>query len=126
MARDAGPLVTLRGSRATVTGHAPGELAVLDVNGETIGTMHARFGRGEATIEAVVIDAERRGFGYGGEAVRLFEAWAEREGVNRFRARVEASNGLGVYFLLRLGYSPTAVRLAEGGEAALEMSRKPG
>lgn len=48
-----------------------------------------------------------RGWGYGSEAVRLLEEWAVSEGVARwFRAEVEARNGLGLYFWLRLGYRP--------------------
>ena len=50
-----------------------------------------------------------RGWGYGSEAVRLIE---ESGRAQRFAARVNAGNGLGLYFWLRMGYRP-----AEPGEA---------
>lgn len=125
MARHAGPVLTLRGSRATVTGNPPDALSILDVNGVTIGSIEAHIDVEGATIESVVIEADRRGFGYGGEAVRLIEAWAEAKGVDRFCASVDQTNGLGVYFLLRLGYRPSGLTMAADGRATLEMMRTP-
>jgi RimJ/RimL family protein N-acetyltransferase len=64
-----------------------------------------------------------RGWGYGSEAVRLLEAWAVREGLaKRFRAKVDARNGLGLYFWLRLGYRPGAS--ADDGRDAMTMIRE--
>ncbi len=44
-----------------------------------------------------------RGWGYGSEAVRLIE---ELGLAQQFAARVSDGNGLGLYFWLRMGYSP--------------------
>ncbi|MEO8457028.1 MAG: GNAT family N-acetyltransferase, partial [Chloroflexota bacterium] len=50
---------------------------------------------------------ERRGFGYGSEAVRALEEWAERkQRITSFLAEIEPRNGLALYFWLRLGYRP--------------------
>ena len=64
---------------------------------------------GWLSVGSIALAAGQRGWGYGSEAVRLLEAEAKAE---RFRANVDARNGLGLYFWLRLGY-----RLARPGEA---------
>lgn len=62
---------------------------------------------GWLTIGFIAVAAPYRGHGYGSEAVRLLEDDALRRGTaGRFRADVPMSNGLGVYFWLRLGYRP--------------------
>ena len=62
---------------------------------------------GWLTIAEIELDEKHRGWGYGSEAVRLLEEEAHRvNGARSFRADVEASNGLGLYFWLRLGYRP--------------------
>jgi GNAT superfamily N-acetyltransferase len=99
----------LRGKRVTVRGESPADLVIEDAGGRAVGTLRASLRQDEAWIDDVTIDAAMRGFGLGGEAVRLFEAWAEKQGAMRFRAGVHEANGLGVYFLLRLGYRPSEV-----------------
>ncbi len=75
-----------------------------------IGLIDYRAGRpapGWLTIGFIAVAAPYRGHGYGSEAVRLLEDGALRRGAaGRFRADVAMSNGLGVYFWLRLGYRP--------------------
>jgi GNAT superfamily N-acetyltransferase len=58
---------------------------------------------GWLTIETIAVVEGQRGWGYGSEAVRLLEAEAKAA---RCRADVDARNGLGLYFWLRLGYRP--------------------
>ena len=45
-----------------------------------------------------------RAFGYGGAAVPLVERAAQKQGAQDARVRVPASNGVALYFWLRLGY----------------------
>ena len=54
----------------------------------------------------LAVAAEWRGFGYGGAAVPIVERAAMRLGATSGRALVPASNGIGLYFWLRLGYRP--------------------
>jgi GNAT superfamily N-acetyltransferase len=75
-----------------------------------IGLLQYRFGfpdKGWLAIDFVALASGRRGWGYGSEAVRLVEDWAigSRKS-NRFLAKVDARNGLALYFWLRLGYRP--------------------
>ena len=75
-------------------------------DGVVIGEVKCRAddpARGWLTVVCVDVGEEQRGWGYGSEAVRLLEAEAKGE---RFLARVDARNGLGLYFWLRLGYRP--------------------
>ncbi len=75
-----------------------------------IGLIDFRTGQpapGWLTICLIVVAAPYRGHGYGSEAVLLLEDDALRRGAaGRFRADVSMSNGLGIYFWLRLGYRP--------------------
>jgi GNAT superfamily N-acetyltransferase len=59
--------------------------------------------RGWLSVGFIALAAAQRGWGYGSEAVRLVEAEAKAA---RFRADVDAGNGLALYFWLRLGYRP--------------------
>jgi GNAT superfamily N-acetyltransferase len=61
---------------------------------------------GWLTVGWIEVGEGWRGWGYGSEAVRLLEAEAEAA---RFRADVDAGNGLALYFWLRLGYRPASV-----------------
>ncbi|MFQ5473307.1 MAG: GNAT family N-acetyltransferase, partial [Dehalococcoidia bacterium] len=62
---------------------------------------------GWATFGAIVMSDGQRGWGYGAEAVGLIEDHVmKREGVRRFRARVDKRIGLALYFWLRRGYRP--------------------
>jgi hypothetical protein len=71
-----------------------------------IGLLEARKGRpgsGWATIEWLELAPRERGWGYGSEAVRIFEARSKRA---RLLAEVDPGFGLALYFWLRLGYRP--------------------
>ena len=75
-------------------------------DGAVIGEVKCRAddpARGWLTVVCVDVGEEQRGWGYGSEAVRLLEATS---GGERFLAKVDAANGLGLYFWLRLGYRP--------------------
>jgi len=84
---------------------------VRESDGTVIGLLDCRADEaaaGRLTFERVKIEPGRRGWGYGSEAVRLVEV---EVGGGRFLANVDAGNGLGLYFWLRLGYRPA--RLGE-------------
>jgi len=88
-------------------------------DGAVIGEVKCRGGEpaaGWLTVRDIVVGEGWRGWGYGSEAVWLLEAEAQAE---RFRADVEAGNGLALYFWLRLGYRPGAA----GGGAGRAPSR---
>jgi len=75
-------------------------------DGVVIGEVKCRAddpARGWLTVVCVDVGEEQRGWGYGSEAVRLLEAEGKAE---RFLAEVDAGDGLGLYFCLRLGYRP--------------------
>ncbi len=66
-------------------------------------------GGGWLTVGFIAVARQQRGWGYGSEAVRLLEREASRRWrASRFRAGIDARNGLGLYFWLRLGYRPAA------------------
>ena len=68
--------------------------------------------KGWATFGTIVMSDGQRGWGYGSESVRIIEErLAKREGVRRFRARIDRRIGLALYFWLRRGYRPA--RLSE-------------
>jgi RimJ/RimL family protein N-acetyltransferase len=76
---------------------------------EPIGIVEYEATEGWLTVAFIALAKAYRGWGYGSEAVRLVEEWAVRGGLaERFRAEVDARNGLGLYFWLRLGYRPGA------------------
>ena len=84
-------------------------------DGTVIGLLDYRANnpdRGWLTIGFIAVARGQRGRGYGSEAVRLLEAEAKAE---RFRANVDARNGLGLYFWLRLGYRPARPDEVPGG-----------
>ncbi|MEE8137735.1 MAG: hypothetical protein V3T81_02515, partial [Thermoanaerobaculia bacterium] len=57
--------------------------------------------------DGVTVEPGLRGWGLESEAVRLVEGETVEKGrADRFRARVDKSNGLELYFWLRLGYRP--------------------
>jgi len=60
-----------------------------------------------ATFGTIVMSDGQRGWGFGSEAVQLIEErLLKREGVRRFRARIDKRIGLALYFWLRRGYRP--------------------
>ena len=88
---------------------------------EPIGMAEYDVGDGWLTVRFIALAKPYRGWGYGSEAVRLLEEEAIRRGMaERFRAEVDARNGLGLYFWLRLGYRPEA-----GSAGVLRMVREP-
>ena len=93
-----------------------GLLAIVRVSdGTVIGLLDYRVNnpdRGWLTVGFIAVARGERGWGYGSEAVRLLEAEAKAE---RFRANVDARNGLGLYFWLRLGYRPARPDEVPGG-----------
>lgn len=96
---------------------ADGErLAIVRVSdGTVIGLVDYRANspdRGWLSVGFIAVVVGQRGWGYGSEAVRLLEAEGKAE---RFLARVDAGNGLGLYFWLRLGYRPARVGEVPGG-----------
>jgi len=93
------PRVRLR----QVAGASTYEIARGD-GGAVIGEVECRAddpATGWLTIGPIAVGEGQRGWGYGSEAVRLLEAAGKAE---RFLARVDAGDGLGLYFWLRLGY----------------------
>ena len=97
-------------------------------DGTVIGLLDCRANnpdRGWLTIGFIAVARGQRGRGYGSEAVRLLEAEAKAE---RFRANVDARNGLGLYFWLRLGYRPARPDDVLGGSQSgiMPMMRIPG
>jgi RimJ/RimL family protein N-acetyltransferase len=72
-----------------------------------VGLVEYNVSDGWLTLPFIALAKVYRGWGYGSEAVRLFEEWAVDERLaERLRAEVSVRNGLGLYFWLRLGYRP--------------------
>lgn len=61
---------------------------------------------GEAALLAVAIAPEHRGRATATKAILLIERRLKRDGVARLAARVPRTNGRGLYFMLRVGYTP--------------------
>jgi GNAT superfamily N-acetyltransferase len=57
-------------------------------------------------VRWIELEAGRRGWGHGSEAVRLLEDEARGRGVSQVTVEVPAGSGLAMYFWLRLGYRP--------------------
>ena len=97
-------------------------------DGTVIGLLDYRVNSAAAawlSVGFIAVARGQRGWGYGSEAVRLLEAEAKAE---RFRANVDARNGLGLYFWLRLGYRPARPDEVPGGPPSgiMPMMRIPG
>ncbi len=73
---------------------------------DPIGACAARIEDATLVWTWLAVAADWRGFGYGGAAVPIVERAAMRLGATSGRALVPASNGIGLYFWLRLGYRP--------------------
>jgi len=61
---------------------------------------------GEAALFAVAIAPERRGRATATKAMLVIERRLAHEGYARLIARVPRTNGRGLYFMLRVGYTP--------------------
>lgn len=107
-------------------GDEPGLLAIARPDAdEPIGLIAYAVKDRWAAIPFIALAKAYRGWGYGSEAVRLLEQWAVREGIGeRFRAEVDARNGLGLYFWLRLGYRPEGVAINDQRRDWLAMVRE--
>ncbi|MXY80322.1 MAG: GNAT family N-acetyltransferase [Chloroflexi bacterium] len=73
-----------------------------------VGACAARVEEDALVWTWLAVEAEWRGYGYGGAAVPIVERAARRLGATSGRALVPASNGIALYFWLRLGYRPLA------------------
>lgn len=85
-------------------------LVIAGTDGEPIGLVEYRVhepAEGWLSIAFIALKDGLRGFGYGSEAVRALEAWAEKSHrVTSFLAEINPRNGLALYFWLRVGYRP--------------------
>ncbi|MGE3856673.1 MAG: GNAT family N-acetyltransferase [Dehalococcoidia bacterium] len=61
---------------------------------------------GEAALWAVAIAPEHRGRATATKAILVTERRLQRDGIGRLIARVPRTNGRGLYFMLRVGYTP--------------------
>ena len=103
-------------------------LAIVRVSDRTVlGLLGYRVNNTDrgVTMGFIAVARGQRGWGYGSEAVRLLEAEVKAQ---RFRASVDARNGLGLYFWLRLGYRPARPDEVPGGPQSgiMPMMRIPG
>ena len=64
--------------------------------------------RGEAAVVALAIDPDARGNAYATKALMACERRLGRDGIDRVLTRVPRTNGRGLYFMLRAGFTPTA------------------
>jgi hypothetical protein len=110
--------------------YPPGtSLVALDQSGEVVGLTRARCGgTGPLIFDVLTVRADRRNVGYGHEIVAEVEATLGSESTYG-AAAVPRSNGLAVYFWLRVGYHPlTLAELEHHLEldvAPLWMVRRP-
>jgi GNAT superfamily N-acetyltransferase len=72
---------------------------------------------GAAALLAVAVAPEHRGRAAGTKAVLAAERKLRSEGYAPVRARVPRTNGRGLYFMLRCGFSPLADRPDDAGDA---------
>jgi ribosomal protein S18 acetylase RimI-like enzyme len=61
---------------------------------------------GEASVVALAIDPEARGNAYATKALLAAERRLQRDGITRTLTRVPRTNGRGLYFMLRVGFTP--------------------
>jgi ribosomal protein S18 acetylase RimI-like enzyme len=71
---------------------------------------------GLATLVAVAIAPQSRGRAAGTKALLAAERRLRAEGYTRMLARVPRTNGRGLYFMLRCGYTPVARRPEDAGD----------
>ena len=72
----------------------------------TVGALAARQDNEWLVWQWLAVDVAMRAFGYGGASVPVVERAAKRVGLTGARVLVPASNGVALYFWLRLGYRP--------------------
>ena len=81
------------------------------VGGETVGllaVMRDCPGVGDAAVLAVAIDPASRGHASGTKALLAAERRLLSDGAERVLVRVPGTNGRGLYFMLRAGFTPSA------------------
>jgi hypothetical protein len=79
----------------------------MDADGVEIGHIDTALEDGWLEVRWIELEAGRRRWGLGMDAVRALEVEAaERWGVREVRAHVPMGVGLALYFWLRLGYRP--------------------
>lgn len=100
----AGPLHAFPDEAAWYVVREPGIDAGLDV-GAIVIQRHWPH-RGEAALFAAAIAPEHRGRSTATKAILLIERRLKRDGIERLLARVPRTNGRGLYFMLRAGYTP--------------------
>lgn len=61
---------------------------------------------GEAAVVALAIDPASRGNAYATKALIAAERRLQRDGIGRTLTRVPRTNGRGLYFMLRVGFTP--------------------
>ncbi|MFA7248436.1 MAG: GNAT family N-acetyltransferase [Dehalococcoidia bacterium] len=71
---------------------------------------------GEAALFAVAIAPGQRGRAIGTKAMLVMERRLRRDGIRRVVARVPRTNGRGLYFMLRAGYTPLPPESTPVGE----------
>lgn len=71
----------------------------------------------EAELFAVAIAPERRGRAIASKTLLVIERRLKRDGITRMLARVPRTNGHGLYFMLRVGYTPIPPERVPAGEA---------
>lgn len=64
--------------------------------------------QGDASVIAIAIDPEWRGNAFATKALLAVERKLQRNGVARLLVRVPRTNGRGLYFMLRAGFTPLA------------------
>ena len=97
------------------------------VEGETVGllaVMHECPSAGDAAVLAVAVDPASRGHASGTKALLAAERRLLGDGAKRVLVRVPRTNGRGLYFMLRAGFTPSggfdgadATWFIRGGEA---------
>ncbi|PZC41445.1 MAG: Acetyltransferase (GNAT) family protein [Chloroflexi bacterium] len=81
------------------------------VEGETVGllaVMRDYPSAGDSAVLAVTIDPASRGHASGTKALLAAERRLLRDGADRVLVRVPRTNGRGLYFMLRAGFTPSA------------------
>lgn len=93
-------------------------------HGETVGVLAARKADGGERVEvlALAITPEHRGHAYGTRALLVAERRWVRDGAAGVLVRVPATNGRGLYWMLRCGFTPLP-RQSEAG--ATWFARRP-
>lgn len=74
----------------------------------TVGALAVRVEQRDLVWTWLAVAEAQRAFGYGGAAVPLIERQTAKLGATLARVRVPATNGVALYFWLRLGYRPLA------------------